>query len=130
MLISNGVPPPQPVLVETPDEVLVRRAARAAAFDRAEELLLSLCSADQRATYRAEGWIDGLTNKGTPYRIQCRMGISGNVELFRGDHWVCLCAHPPASLPLADILLGQKLALETDEDYFVSTANVHGRRAA
>ena len=106
------------------------RAERAAAKERSEELWLSMLDETQRRQDADHGYIEGVTNLGHPYRIHTRRGISGNVELLDDGHWLTLCAHPPANLPQADLLLGQKLALDTNEEYFMSRANVHRVRAA
>jgi hypothetical protein len=57
------------------------RAARAAANTRAEELLLSLLTPEQAATYRERGWFEVRGSKGGRWRIRNR-GQSGNVDLM------------------------------------------------
>lgn len=113
------------------------RVARTVATNRAVELLLSLLSPEQRASYERDRSFTVIGSAGGIYRI--RPGVMGNVD------WIdpansgreiagVLCAHPQlwtsdGSLPDPDVALAQMLALTTDEADFVATANVHrGRR--
>lgn len=60
---------------------------------------------------------------GGVYRIHDNQGPSYNVRAMGDEHAVTLlCAYPPG-VPLGDVLLAQKLALETDEPGFLATAN-------
>lgn len=65
-------------------------------------------------------------SRGRCYRIHAR-GHSGNVELLRPDGTVQarLCAHPRRPMPDPDHWLAQALELMTDEDHFLTVANVH-----
>lgn len=97
---------------------------------RAQELLLSLLSPEQRATYEEHGWFEVRGSKGGRWRIRNK-GQSGNVDLMPEigeERDATFCAHPPGSLPNADAHLAQMLTLVTDEDSFRRTANVHYRR--
>lgn len=109
-----------------------RQAARARASDRAQELLLSLLSDEQAATYREHGWFEVRGSSGRRWRIRNR-GQSGNVDLMPEigeEREMSLCAHPSVRLPDADAHLAQMLALVTDDEAFERTANVHWRNPA
>jgi hypothetical protein len=111
-------------------EAAVLRAEREAANARALELLLSVLTPEQRASYLDEGWFEVRGSRGGRWRIRNR-GQSGNVDLMPEigeERDATYCAHPPGSLPNADAHLAQMLALVTDEEKFVATANVHYRR--
>jgi hypothetical protein len=108
------------------------RAERDKASERAEELLLSLLSEEQAATYREHGWFEVRGSSGRRWRIRNR-GQSGNVDLMPeiGDvRQATYCAHPPGHLPHADAHVAQMLALVTDDKAFERTANRHYPRAA
>lgn len=106
--------------------------ARLRASDRAAELLASLLTDEQMASYRDKGWFEVRGSRGGRWRIRNR-GQSGNVDLMPeiGDERLATyCAHPPEGLPAGDAHLAQMLALVTDEDAFRRVANLHYRRAA
>jgi hypothetical protein len=103
---------------------------REAAQARAAELLRSLLTPEQWASYQESGWFEVRGSKGGRWRIRNR-GQSGNVDLMPEigeERDVTYCAHPPGGLPAADAHVAQMLALVTDEEAFVRTANVHYRR--
>lgn len=109
-----------------------RALARTAARDRADELLQSMLSEQQREAYRLTGEFEVMGSAGGVYRI--RRGTSGNVDWIAPDGTVGarLCAHPEMRegwMPDQDVALAQMLALRTDEAGFIGMANVHaGRR--
>lgn len=107
-----------------------QRLEREQATSRARELLRSLLSEEQWASYEENGWFEVRGSKGGRWRIRDR-GQSGNVDLMPeiGDERdATYCAHPPDGLPDADAHIAQMLALVTDEEAFVKVANVHYRR--
>lgn len=113
---------------------LVREASermwreRAAARERAEELLVALLSPEQEQTWREQDWFTVRGSRtGRTYRI--RRGYAGNVDLLDADGHaeVTYCAHPP-DVPAEDADIAQMLALVTDEDAFLAVANVTSRR--
>lgn len=57
------------------------------------------------------------------YRV--RQGRAGNVLMIDGGGRIIeqICIHPTIDCPDEDTMLAQKLMLETDEDYFLKTAN-------
>lgn len=99
---------------------------------RSVELLMSLLTEDQAASYREHGWFEVRGSRGRRWRIRNR-GQQGNVDLMPeiGDERVAsFCCHPPGMLPDADAHTAQMLHIVTDEDSFIRTANVtHGREA-
>jgi len=107
-----------------------RARERAEADQRAQELLLSLLTPQQRESYLDKGWFEVRGSKGGRWRIRNK-GQSGNVDLMPEigeERDATYCAHPPGGLPNADAHLAQMLALVTDEESFLRTANRHYRR--
>lgn len=102
------------------------------AESRAEKLLRSMLTADQKAMLTAHGYFEVFGSAGNLYRIN--WGTAGNVDHIDHDgrRAAVLCAHPDMReqwLPTADVMLAQMLALMTDEPAFIRKANVHaGRR--
>jgi hypothetical protein len=106
------------------------RLEREQAKARALELLRSLLTGEQWASYQENGWFEVRGSKGGRWRIRNR-GQSGNVDLMPeigGERDASYCAHPPGMLPDPDAHAAQMLALVTDEEMFVRTAIVHYRR--
>lgn len=104
------------------------RHRRVMAEDRATELLLSMLTPEQRASFLADKRFDLVGSDGTRFRIE--HGVAGNVAWLKPDGTVGgrLCAHPDMAqtwLPTADVMLGQLLALTTDAAEFVRVANLH-----
>ena len=112
---------------ELRERALVLNAARAAARERAEELLAALLSDEQAASRRERGFfaVRG-SRSGRTYRIHSS-GAAGNVDRLDADgrREMTFCCHPPGALPLADVHLAQMLQLVADEDEFLRVANAH-----
>ncbi len=108
------------------------QAERETARARAEELLLSLLTDEQAASYTENGWFEVRGSRGGRWRIR-RRGQMGNVDLMPEIGEVreaSFCCHPPGGLPDADAHVAQMLHLVTDEEGFRRTANLlHGRAA-
>lgn len=65
---------------------------------------------------------------GNRYKINASYMI-GNVEEIDDDGMVAkYCAHP-MNVPIGDVILAQKVWLETDEEEFKRVANCHWRRS-
>lgn len=91
---------------------------------RSFRLLREWLSPEQRAQFDAEGYFDVIgSHTGRRYRIH--QGTMGNVlELNeRGQPKTGLCFVPDRSLAAGDIMLAQKIALETDELAVLAFAN-------
>ncbi len=91
---------------------------------RGLKLLREWLSPEQLAQYDASGYFDVTgCDTGKRYRI-CR-GTSMNVyEIDRAGHpLVCLCFVPGSHLVAGDVVLVQKIALETDERGALAVAN-------
>ena len=101
-----------------------RENARAARI-RAEELLWRFLSPAQRERYMAEEPFEVIGSAGTRFLITRRAIANITVVSPDGNPVADLCVHPSGDLPVHDIWLAQKLALETDEESFVGLANVH-----
>jgi len=101
-----------------------RENARAARV-RAEELLWRFLSPAQRERYMAEEPFEVIGSAGTRFLITRRAIANITVVSPDGNPVADLCVHPSGDLPVHDIWLAQKLALETDEESFVGIANVH-----
>jgi len=102
------------------------RLAEAAEHDkkaqaRAEELLFLFLTPEQQKMYKEKGYFDTEVND-KQYRLY--KGRAGNVrKIENGKEVDKLCAHPVPSLPDADNVLAQFLALHTDEAAFNQLAN-------
>jgi len=102
-----------------------RHQERRAADERAERLLLSSLTPEQRDDYKRRACFYLYTKSGKRYRIE--RGWSGNVHLVddTGKPLHRYCAHPAIHVPEPDNMLAQKLMLETDEPAFLRVANQH-----
>lgn len=97
---------------------------RAAAQKKAEELLLENLDAEQRKEFatnkRFTVHVRGKEDK--HYLIE--YGYAGNVKLLREGKAVAkFCIHPVVQCPNEDVMLAQKLLLETNEEQFLKIAN-------
>lgn len=98
-----------------------RRLDQQLAAEKARVLLEENLSDEQRAQLHDNNWFEVVTPKGT-YRI--RFGRAGNVDRYRdGRHVDRYCIHPEENVPNEDVMLAQKLLLETDEEAFLRIAN-------
>lgn len=108
--------------------------ARLQADRKAEALLKTMLTADQRCQYESGlRYFDVLTTKdGKTRRYRIEHGWAGNVFLMddNGRPIERFCIHPALKVPVADNLIAQKLLLETDEEKFLSIANKTVLRAA
>jgi hypothetical protein len=62
--------------------------------------------------------------KGRKFNYRVREGRSGNVDVLDVSGRVIsrLCAHPLGRVPIYDMMLAQKLWIETDENMFLESA--------
>lgn len=98
------------------------------AIARANALLISHLDSKQKEQFQTRGWFEvvGGATKNT-YRVDRASWPGKNVTWYRhGKPHVSYCAYPGpyASLPVGDVLLAQKLALESveGEPYFTRIA--------
>lgn len=94
-----------------------RRAQRAEANQRAEELLSACLNAEQRDQLEVLDRFSVTASSGRTYWIH--RGYAGNVR-SQGFRY---CIHGPMDLPYADQMLMQMLLLQTDEAEFLRVAN-------
>jgi hypothetical protein len=108
----------------------VRQLYRRCRFERtadgrAVRLLRQWLRPEQLAQLTRHGHFDVVGSRGgTRYRIyDC--GRIANVRVLDDDGEVVagLCFHPIGELPSADVMLAQKIALETDEHAALAVAN-------
>lgn len=101
------------------------------ARNRAEKLLLRLLTPEQQGTYRRRGYFHIVGSEGDKFQIFCD-SLLGNVSLL-DDHLnrvADYCAHPRPydlagrGIPIYDLLIGQMLALKTNQMDFIRTANL------
>jgi hypothetical protein len=103
--------------------------ARSKPEDRAEALLNEWLCPEQRATLERHGYFEVRgCHTGKRYRI--RRGRNMNIDEVskEGDLGPVWCFGPVGHLPLGDVMLAQKLALETDEQATLAVANRSRRR--
>ena len=87
------------------------------------------CRLSKRATLESYGHFEVRgSHTGKCYRI--RRGRSMNIDEVskEGDLGSVWCFGPVGHLPLGDVMLAQKLALETDEQATLAVANRSRRR--
>ena len=96
---------------------------------KADALLKEWLSPEQRATLESYGHFEVRgSHTGKCYRI--RRGRIMNIDEVskEGDLGPVWCFGPVGHLPLGDVMLAQKLALETDEQATLAVANRSRRR--
>jgi hypothetical protein len=113
------------------EERATQRAAAAArqrevaeAKERAEALLRYSLDEEQAKRFAERREFVVTSRSGRRYRIT--HGTAGNVLELHPESEKTLaryCIHPAAHLPEADVMLAQKLLLETDEEAFLRIAN-------
>lgn len=92
-----------------------------AAVAKARTLLDRALTPEQRRDLCARGCF---YVKGRKYTYRIREGTSGNVDALdaRGCVISRFCAHPLGRVPVYDVMLAQKLWIETDENMFLDRA--------
>jgi hypothetical protein len=110
--------------VEEPDRSPGRKE-RKRARKRARKLLWANLAPDQRRELRRKGRFHVTGSKGNVYRIASSVPFNVRLagEAKRSRIFFCLEAEDP-DLPMEDIMLAQKLLLETDEGEFLRLANM------
>ena len=124
VLIGGSITYPNVVITESEEEKALRQVqekARELAKIRAEELLVTLLNNNQRESWAKEKRFDVLV-RGKLYRLR----PYDRVQLIEKDKpTLAYCIHPSFEhdLPAEDVLLAQKLMLETNEAEFLRIAN-------
>ena len=92
-----------------------------AALAKARVLLDRALTPEQRRDLVAKGYFHV---KGKRFTYRIREGHSGNVDALdsRGRVIDRFCAHPLGRVPVYDVMLAQKLWIETDENMFLKKA--------
>lgn len=92
-----------------------------AAEAKARVLLERALTQEQRRDLFARGYF---YVKGKRFTYRIREGHSGNVDALdaRGCVISRFCAHPLGRVPFYDVMLAQKLWIETDENMFLKKA--------
>jgi hypothetical protein len=103
-----------------------RRRRRGRADERARALLRNWLSPAQAAEYDTYGYFE-VTGSASGKRYRIRPEPQMNVDEFdaSGARVAVWCFMPQGYLPVGDIMLAQKIALETDEASALAIA--HGR---
>jgi hypothetical protein len=113
-------------LLSTARQRLHRASAGAEAEALAQVLLKQYLCPTQLEQFKREGsFVVVGSDTGKTYRI--RSGTVSKIdELDGGGRRICSwCFHPVGSLPTGDVLLAQKIALETFELYAIGIATKH-----
>jgi hypothetical protein len=95
---------------------------RRQADERAERLLQSALTPEQRDELRSKQHFHCRSRSGRLYRIH--RGTHGNVRVVEGNREVESLCVQPNDVPAADAMLAQKLHIEHCEDDFRRTANI------
>ena len=92
-----------------------------AALAKARALLDRALTPEQRRDLLNKGYF---YVKGKRFTYRIREGHSGNVDALdpRGRVIDRFCAHPLGRVPVYDVMLAQKLWIETDENMFLKKA--------
>lgn len=106
------------------EHIQVGPAQSSRAGDRARELLLGCLTAEQRESFERAHSFLVVSNKGNVFRV--RQGRVHNIHRLNAagepvEEW---CVTPFGEIPVYDVMLMQKLALETDEDGLARRANI------
>ena len=112
------------VLFGTPNPGRVRQPHQPDPQEKAEKLLKSWLSEAQLARYEKKGWFEVVGNvTGQRYRIH--RGLTSNIELIdaAGEKTGRICVVPRGLSVAGDVMLAQKVALETDELGALKLAN-------
>lgn len=90
---------------------------------KAELLLRSVLTPDQLTDYEKHQRFDVRSQHGNLYRL--KYGKVRNIQRLNHEHEPVMgyCIHPKESVPVADVLVAQKLLIEGDEDRFLQTAH-------
>ncbi len=113
--------------IETERRDAQNRAAAAvtqAAKERAEKLLQSVLTDEQKTELRDKGYFHCRSKQGNRYRI--RRGTHGNVRKLdpTGTKEIESLCIQPRDVPEGDVLLAQRFMIENDEEAFRKTANI------
>jgi hypothetical protein len=106
-------------------------AQRSKPEQRANTLLKEWLCPEQRITLERRGYFE-VTGSHTGKRYRIRRHRQMNIDELGKDgaRIAVLCFGPVGNLPLGDVMLTQKLALETNEQTALAVANRFDRRAA
>jgi hypothetical protein len=96
---------------------------------RARQLLLDYLTPAQRTTYEANGYFVTQAKGGNRYKVTNANGLYRVFPLPKNSDrpWAELCIIPNYRGPVypeGDVMLSQKLMIETDEERFLKTANI------
>ena len=110
--------------MDEPDDALSAKERRRARR-RAKKLLLASLDADQRRELKRKGYFHVSGSKGNLYRVASAFPFNVRLAGYakRSRVFFCLEAEDP-DLPAEDVMLAQKLMLETDEGEFLRLANM------
>lgn len=93
------------------------------AIARARRLLIEDLSPEQRTSFEAHGHFT-IEVRGQRYRIEPRRAQNVRLLDSAGRIERTYCAHPQDPMPVYDVMLAQKLLLETNPEEFFRLANV------
>ncbi len=106
------------------DQPRITAAQRDEVELRARNLLLSCLTPEQRAMYEKEFKFRVVSNLGNVFELH-RKRMHGVFKLdMQGNRIEEWCVTPHGRIPVDDILLSQKLMLETDEAALRSESNI------
>ena len=103
-----------------------RAHRRGQAAEKAQALLVEWLSPAQLAQYESNGYFDVMgSHSGKRYRIRRREHMNIDELDGNGARVAVWCFRPEGYLPVGDIMLAQKITLETDESAALVIANQH-----
>ena len=110
--------------MDHPDEFLAPREGKQAR-KRARKLLRSALEPEQRRELKRKGYFHVRSSRGNVYRIAREFPFNVRLAGYAKPSriYFCLETEDP-DVPIEDVMLAQKLMLETDEGKFLSLANM------
>jgi hypothetical protein len=103
-----------------------RDRRRGQAAEKAQALLMEWLSPAQLAQYESNGYFEVTgSHSGKRYRIRRRGHLNVDELDERGARVAVWCFKPEGYLPVGDIMLAQKVMLETNERAALVIANQH-----
>lgn len=100
---------------------------RRKANEKAEELLLLKLDETQRLSFITNGTftVQSKHSSGITYTLSKNYTFNIQIKLFdKNIGRLCISVEHTSTIPICDMLLAQKLMLETDEERFVQTGNL------
>ncbi len=118
--LTQRIAPPPAVAIRERALLPNRRRFPPSVRARARAMLHQLLTREQRWSLRASGSFRVLGQDGRTYEVTEGQAVK---LIENGEATFSYCIHPMVNLPPHDVMIGQKLLLETSIEHFLATAN-------